>query len=86
MVACETGRVAADRAQVFVGLVDRLAHDVPDSSTHCISSGFSCSANGPSPAISSSGSTPDTRSKLAGSSSMYSSSTPTVSGGPSPKA
>src|SRR6476661_3545168 len=58
---------------------------VPDSSTHCISSGFSCSANGPSAAISSSGSTPDTRSKEVGSTSMYSSSTPTVSGGPSPK-
>ena len=50
-----------------------------------MSSGFSRSANSLSAAFSSSGSTPDTRSKLSGSTSMYSSSTPTVSGGPAPK-
>src|SRR6476620_1445091 len=58
---------------------------VPDSRTHCISSGFRRSENSLRASSSSTDSTPDTRSKVLPLSSMYSSSTPTVSGGPSPK-
>ena len=57
---------------------------LPDSSTHCISSGFNRSANSLSAASSSSASTPDTSSMVEGSISMYSSSTPTVTAGPAP--
>ena len=57
---------------------------VPDSRTHCISSGFRRSENSLRAASSSTDSTPDTRSNVLPLRSMYSSSTPTVSGGPSP--
>src|SRR6478735_7157699 len=57
---------------------------VPDSRTHCISSGFRRSENSLRAASSSTDSTPDTRSKVLPLRSMYSSSTPTVSGGPAP--
>ena len=57
---------------------------VPDSRTHCISSGLRRSENSLRAASSSTDSTPDTRSNVLPLRSMYSSSTPTVSGGPAP--
>ena len=86
VVAGEPGRVAPDRAQIVVGLADRLAHDGArlEHALHQLRLQLlgerplgrrsPAAARRPTPGRS-----------WCGSTSMYSSSTPTVSGGPSPK-